>query len=85
MHLLFFTAASLDILVIDYLHCVLCCAFAEVIREQKRMVERSVHQLDREKASLQRDEQRLIADIKKNAQKNQMVHAFLVSSLFSVG
>lgn len=44
----------------------------EVIREQKRMVERSVRGLERDRQSLERDEKKLIADIKKAAKQNQM-------------
>jgi len=44
----------------------------QVIREQKRNVDRSVRQLEREKVGLQRQEAKLIQDIKKAAQSNQM-------------
>ncbi len=44
----------------------------EIIREQKRMVERSVRGLERDRQSLERDEKKLITDIKKAAKQNQM-------------
>jgi len=44
----------------------------EVIREQKRMVNRSIRQLEREKAGLKRDEQKLVIQIKKAAKEGQM-------------
>jgi charged multivesicular body protein 2A len=44
----------------------------EIIREQKRMVDRSIRQLDREKTQLERQEKKLISDIKISAKKNQM-------------
>ena len=44
----------------------------EKIREQKRMVERSVRGLERDRANLEKDEKKLILDIKKQAKANQM-------------
>lgn len=44
----------------------------QIVREQKRNVEKGIRALDREKAGLQRQEQKLIADIKKAAKANQM-------------
>jgi len=44
----------------------------EVIREQKRMVERAARALDRDRANLEREEKKLIADIKKNAKENRL-------------
>jgi len=44
----------------------------EIIREQKRMVNRSIRELEREKASIKRDEQKLIIELKKAAKNNQM-------------
>jgi len=44
----------------------------QVIREQKRMVDRSVRSLDRERTGLERQEKLLIAEIKKNAKAGQM-------------
>eukprot|EP00954_Amorphochlora_amoebiformis_P030600 1394919-Amorphochlora_amoeboformis.AAC.2 len=45
---------------------------SEIVREQKRMVNRSVRSLEREIAGLKREEKKLIANIKKDAKKNQM-------------
>jgi len=44
----------------------------EVIREQKHMVNRSIRELEREKASLKRDEAKLIIEIKKAAKANSV-------------
>jgi len=44
----------------------------QIIREQKRMVQRSIRSLERERDGLKRDEQKLIIEIKKNAKANQM-------------
>lgn len=44
----------------------------EVMRENKRMINRAVRELDREKQGLEREEQRLTMEIKKAARANQM-------------
>jgi len=44
----------------------------EIIREQKRMMDRSVRSLERDRVCLERDEKKLIMDIKKLAKQNQM-------------
>ena len=44
----------------------------EVLRENKRMINRAVRELDREKQGLEREEQRLTIEIKKAARANQM-------------
>ena len=44
----------------------------EVLRENKRMITRAVRELDREKTGLEREEKRLIMDIKKAAKDGQM-------------
>ena len=44
----------------------------EVLRENKRMITRAVRELDREKASLEKEEKRLTMEIKKAARENQM-------------
>ncbi|CAI5959041.1 unnamed protein product [Closterium sp. NIES-65] len=45
---------------------------AEVLRENKRMLDRSIRELDRERAQLQQQEKKLVADIKKSAKQGQM-------------
>lgn len=45
----------------------------EVMRENKRMINRAVRELDREKVNLEKNEKKLVADIKKYAKENQMV------------
>jgi len=47
----------------------------QIIREQKRNLDRSIRSLDRERTSLERDEKKLIADIKKAAKANQIKSA----------
>lgn len=44
----------------------------EVLRENKRMISRAVRELDRERASLEREEKRLTIEIKKAAKQQQM-------------
>lgn len=44
----------------------------EILRENKRMINRAIRELDREKAGLEREEKRLIIEIKKAAKENQM-------------
>mmetsp|Transcript_21259 Transcript_21259/g.43568 ORF Transcript_21259/g.43568 Transcript_21259/m.43568 type:complete len:81 (+) Transcript_21259:310-552(+) len=44
----------------------------EVLRENKRMINRAVRELDREKVALEREEKRLQIEIKKAAKENQM-------------
>jgi len=44
----------------------------EVLRENKRMINRAVRELDREKTGLEREEKRLTMEIKKAAKENQM-------------
>eukprot|EP00527_Entomoneis_sp_CCMP2396_P006086 CAMPEP_0198145320 /NCGR_PEP_ID=MMETSP1443-20131203/22704_1 /TAXON_ID=186043 /ORGANISM="Entomoneis sp., Strain CCMP2396" /LENGTH=210 /DNA_ID=CAMNT_0043808927 /DNA_START=47 /DNA_END=676 /DNA_ORIENTATION=- len=44
----------------------------EILRENKRMINKSIRELDREKTGLEREEKRLIIEIKKAAKENQM-------------
>eukprot|EP00743_Colponemidia_sp_Colp-15_P003292 GILK01003554.1.p1 GENE.GILK01003554.1~~GILK01003554.1.p1 ORF type:complete len:228 (+),score=47.47 GILK01003554.1:66-686(+) len=44
----------------------------EQMRANKRMIDRSIRELDRERTSLQNQEKKLIADIKKTAKAGQM-------------
>ena len=46
----------------------------EIIREQKRMVDRAARALERDRQNLEREEKKLIQDIKKNAKENRLVH-----------
>lgn len=48
-----------------------CCA--ELLRENKRMLDKAIRDLDRERAGLQSQEKKLIVEIKKMAKQNQMV------------
>jgi charged multivesicular body protein 2A len=45
----------------------------EVMRENKRMINRAIRELDRERATLEKNEKKLIVDIKKFAKEGQMV------------
>ena len=44
----------------------------EVLRENKRMINRAIRELDREKVQLEREEKRLTIEIKKAAKEQQM-------------
>ena len=44
----------------------------EVLRENKRMINRAIRELDREKTQLEREEKRLQMEIKKAAKDGQM-------------
>jgi len=44
----------------------------EVLRENKRMINRAIRELDREKTGLEREEKRLTIEIKKAAKEGQM-------------
>jgi uncharacterized protein with PIN domain len=44
----------------------------EVLRENKRMINRAVRELDREKTALEREEKRLTLEIKQQAKQQQM-------------
>ena len=53
----------------------------DVIRENQRLIKKSIRELDKEIRNLEKNEKKLIADIKKHAKINQMV---IVSRLISV-
>ena len=44
----------------------------EIMRENKRVINKAIRELDREKAGLEREEKRLTMEIKKAARENQM-------------
>ena len=44
----------------------------ELLRENKRMLDRSIREIDRERASMMSQEKKLIAEIKRMAKANQM-------------
>lgn len=46
---------------------------AELLRENKRMLDKAIRDLDRERVGLQGQEKKLIVEIKKMAKQNQMV------------
>ena len=46
---------------------------AELLRENKRMIEKSIREIERERQGLQTQEKKLIVEIKKNAKQGQMV------------
>jgi hypothetical protein len=45
----------------------------EILRQNKRALERAMRDLDRERANMERNEKKIIADIKKLAKQGQMV------------
>lgn len=50
---------------------------AELLRENKRMLDKSIREIERERQGLQAQEKKLIVEIKKNAKQGQMVCLFL--------
>lgn len=46
---------------------------AELLRENKRMIDKSIREIERERQGLQAQEKKLIVEIKKNAKQGQMV------------
>ena len=46
---------------------------SELLRENKRMLDKSIRELDRERVGLQNQEKKLILEIKKAAKQGQMV------------
>jgi charged multivesicular body protein 2A len=55
----------------------------EVMRENKRTINRAVRELDREKVNLEKQEKKIIAEIKKAAKANQMGAVKVSRYLFS--
>jgi hypothetical protein len=49
------------------------CVPAELLKENKRMLDKAIRELDRERTSLQNQEKKLIGEIKKSAKAGQMV------------
>lgn len=49
------------------------CFGAELLRENKRMLDKSIREIERERQGLQTQEKKLIAEIKKSAKQGQMV------------
>jgi hypothetical protein len=45
----------------------------EIVRENQRMLKKSIRELEKEIKTLESNEKKLIADIKKHAKLNQMV------------
>jgi charged multivesicular body protein 2A len=56
----------------------------EVLRENKRMINRAVRELDREKAALEREEKRLTVEIKKAAKQQQMSSVKIMAKVSTV-
>lgn len=61
------------------------CCFAEVMRENRRLMERGMREIEREKQSLHTIETKLIQEIKKAAKVNQWVTFTLLLLLCSPG
>ena len=47
--------------------------YTEILRENKRMLDKAMRELDRERMGLQNQEKKLIAEIKKMAKEGQLV------------
>lgn len=62
----FFFFLPLGIILVD---------FAELLRENKRMLDKSIREIERERQGLQTQEKKLINEIKKVAKQGQMVRA----------
>lgn len=56
---------------------------AELLRENKRNLDKAIRDLDRERMGLQQQEKKIVADIKKMAKEGQMVRQFRDGSLSS--
>lgn len=54
------------------------CLFAELLRENKRMLDKSIREIERERQGLQAQEKKLIAEIKKTAKQGQMVYMLII-------
>lgn len=54
----------------------------EVIRENQRLLKKSIRELEKEIKNLESNEKKLIAEIKKSAKANQMVICFVLSRQF---
>lgn len=55
----------------------------ELLRENKRMLDKSIREIDRERQGLQTQEKKLILEIKKSAKQGQMVcHMTLLLHLY---
>lgn len=51
---------------------------AELLRENKRMLDKSIREIERERQGLQTQEKKLITEIKKSAKQGQMVYQFFI-------
>ena len=47
--------------------------FSELLRENKRMLDKSIREIERERQGLQAQEKKLIVEIKKSAKQGQMI------------
>jgi len=55
---------------------------AELLREQKRTLNSSIREMERERRALERQERQLVLDIKKMAKTSQMVQLLLFKFIF---
>lgn len=46
----------------------------DIVRENQRMIKKAIREMEKEISNLKVQEKKLIADIKKSAKLNQMVH-----------
>ena len=62
---------------------VLMFLVSELLRENKRMLDKSIREIERERQGLQTQEKKLITEIKKSAKQGQMVNTFFyINSVF---
>ena len=71
--LLALQTAKTIVLLLTWLYC------AELLRENKRNLDKAIRELDRERMGLQNQEKRTVIDIKKMAKEGQMVGTWVVS------
>ena len=50
----------------------------EIVRENQRLIKKSIRELEKEIRTLETNEKKLIADIKKHAKLNQMVVRIII-------
>lgn len=58
--------------------------YLELLRENKRMIDKSIREIERERQGLQTQEKKLIAEIKKSAKQGQMVSKLIFFHLLPI-
>lgn len=57
---------------------------AEQIRENKRMIDRSIRELERERMKMEGQEKKTVAEMKKLAKAGQKVHKWMLCKWFCI-